>query len=147
METITIVTDVYPPRSGKPANVVVAATAKGGTPHFRSGPFSDRHRLIDEAYGEALKLGLKAESRKAAKPASKPAGKPGNGKKAKGAGAATPAFGEPGHFPSKAESEADQIGPEETAAPAGGLPEIEGDDAPAAADDEQLELTLEEDHG
>jgi len=152
MDVITIVIDVYPATGSKPATVVVAATPKDGTPHFASGPFADRHKLLDQAYGEAAKRSVKADARKASKPK---AGKGGKSGKAGKAGS-TPAFGEPGHLKAAA-AEADQIGPadnQETPTPLveppADLPVIEGDASPdtefvddESDDEKQLELTLE----
>jgi len=129
MDVITIVIDVYPATGSKPATVVVAATPKDGTPHFASGPFADRHKLLDQAYGEAAKRAVKAEGRKQ---------KAGSKKPAKAAKAESP------EEPETSAAEADQIGPaedKETATPLveapDELPVIEGDG------EAQMELTLE----
>lgn len=148
MEAITISLDIYPGKGKQPATVNVGAAAGDGTPFLLTGTFAERHQLVDQAYGMALKQKAKAEARAESKVAkTKPSkSKPRSGKRSVGA----PAFGEPGHLTTAAEAEPepDQIGPDEThqgtqtslVEPAEDLPVIEGDDG-------QLELELEGGNG
>jgi len=145
MDAITISIDIYPPKGKQPATVNVGAAAGDGTPFLLTGTFAERHHLVDQAYGQALKQKAKAEARAAKpKPATSKAKK--QSKAGSRSDSSAPAFGQPGHLAStsEAEPESDQVGPEVTdqrtqtplVEPAADLPVIEGDE-------EQMELELE----
>jgi hypothetical protein len=87
-DTITIITTIHPAKNGK-RSITVAAAPDDQAPRFTLGSFADRHKLLDQAYGEALKREAKADA-KAAKPKSGKGGKHG----------AEPSFGQPGHLAS-----------------------------------------------
>jgi hypothetical protein len=150
-DTITIITTIHPAKNGKRA-ITVAGAPDGAAPRFALGTFAERHALFDAAYAEVLKRAAKAETKKPSKAKTNEAGKTKTAKRK--AGTPEPAFGQPGHFPSKAEPEADEteesgpIGPiadGEAADEPADLPVIEGDDAADSEDgQEQLELTLED---
>jgi hypothetical protein len=135
---ITIITTIHPVKNGR-RPITVAAAAEGELPTLLNGNFPDRHGLADQAYGAVLKAQAAAAAKADKKKATgKKVAKPKKSATADG----QPAFGEPGHLASR-DSEADQIGPDETDQVTES-PVVEApDDLPVIEGDEQAQLELE----
>lgn len=109
-QPINIVITIQPPNKANQRRVDVMGAPVGEMPLLLSGSFADRHKLVDQVYGQLVRRAPQV---------------------LKGAAAKDQVQAEA--EPAAAEAPADQIGPVETPAAetTEALPVIAGDDAPA----------------